>query len=63
MKEALIMFAVKFGLEAAILLGERIMKPGATIDDAITALKEIQTKTPQDFIDEARARAGQTPTV
>jgi hypothetical protein len=57
MKEALIMFAVKFGLEAAITLGERLAKPGATIDDAIAAMREIQQKTPQDFIDEARARA------
>jgi hypothetical protein len=50
---AVIEFAVKFGLDAAIAITAAI-KPGATIDDAITALQAASQKTAQQYLDEAK---------
>lgn len=49
-------FAVKFGIDAAAVLLEEANKPAATIDDAITALRSIQTKSADDYLAEARAK-------
>jgi hypothetical protein len=47
---ALLNFGVRFGLDAAVIVAEKIGKPGATIDDAITALRAAQTKTAADYL-------------
>lgn len=47
---ALIQFAVKFGLDAAITLGQAIKGPGATIEDAIAALETAKTKTAAEYL-------------
>lgn len=57
---AVMEFAVRFGLNAAIALLERIGKPGATIDDAIAALAEAQAKSAEDYLAEARRKLGGT---
>lgn len=53
---ALAQFAVKFGLDSAIIFAEKVGKPGATIDDAILALRSV--KTAQEILDET---PGPTP--
>lgn len=49
---AILNFATKFGLEAAIEILK--VKPGTTIDEAIAALERAKTKTAQDYLDEAK---------
>ncbi len=39
---AIAQYAIKFGLDAAILFAEKAGKPGATIDDAIAALRGVK---------------------
>ena len=50
---ALLQFAVKFGIDAAIAIGKGL-KTGNTIDDAIAALEIAKTKTAQQYLDEAK---------
>lgn len=50
---ALIQFAIKFGLDAAIAIGP-LFKTGTTIDDAIAALQVAKTKSAQEYLDEAK---------
>lgn len=52
---ALIQFAIKFGIDAAIAIANGIKK-GATIDDVIFALEAAKTKTAQDYLDEAEKK-------
>ena len=47
---ALIQFAVKFGLDAALILANAFKKGGVTIDDAIAALEMAKTKTAADYL-------------
>lgn len=51
---ALLTFATKFGIEAAIAVIQGL-KGAATIDDAIAALQAAQAKTAQAYLDEAAA--------
>lgn len=50
------MYAVKFGLQAAIDLAKSI-KAGGGIDTAIAALERAEAKSAQDYLDEAKANA------
>lgn len=50
---ALIQFATRFGIDAAIALASA--KP-ATIDEAISALQMAKTKTAEDYLAEERAK-------
>lgn len=50
---ALLQFATKFGIDAAIAIGNAFKRPGATIDDAITALQSIRDKSAADYLKEA----------
>lgn len=50
---AVIQFAVKFGLDAAIAI-IRGINTSASIDDAITALELAKTKSAQQYLDEAK---------
>lgn len=54
---ALIQFAIKNGIVAAISIAEGI-KSAKTIDDAIAALHDSKSKTWEDF--KAEAQASQT---
>lgn len=58
---ALLNFAVKFGIDAALAIATSF-KPGATIDDAIAALQLAKTKTAQDYLAEAKAAVVPPPT-
>ena len=49
---AVIQYAVKFGIDAAISIVKAINSK-ATITDAIAALEVAKTKTAQDYLDEA----------
>lgn len=53
---ALIQFATKFGLDAALAIAQ-VVKGGKTIDDAIAALDAAKTKTAQDYLNDAAAAA------
>lgn len=55
---AIINFATKFGLDAAAAILTNMRKPDATIDEAIAALREIQQKSADQYLAEARARLG-----
>lgn len=50
---ALLNFAVKFGVDAAIAI-IKSLKSSATIDDAIAALEVAKTKTAQQYLDEEK---------
>jgi len=52
---ALLNFAAKFGLDAALIIAQNI-KGGKTIDDAITALEQASRKTLSEYIAEAKAQ-------
>lgn len=52
---ALLNFAVRFGIEAAISFAQRASKPDATLDDVIAALEIAKTKTAKQYLDEAKA--------
>lgn len=58
---AILQFAVKFGIDAAIAILKRVGVQ-STIDDAITALTMASQKTAQQYLDEAKAAAPATPT-
>lgn len=47
---ALIQFAIKFGIDAAITLATTIQNGGATISDAINALEMAKTKTAATYL-------------
>jgi len=49
----LLQFATKFGIDAAITVGEALNKP-ATVDDAIAALRVAKAKTAADYLAEAQ---------
>lgn len=51
---ALINFAIRFGINAAIAFAERLNKPAPTLDDAIAALKAARDKSADDYLQEAR---------
>lgn len=51
---ALLNFAVKYGLDAAIAIGKVMSKPTVTIDDAIAALELAKTKTAAQYLAEAK---------
>lgn len=53
---AILVFAARFGLPAAIRIIERLGKPGATIDDAINALKDEHDRTPEQDLEAAKKR-------
>lgn len=55
---ALIGMIARIGLEATATFLERLNKPGATIDDAIQACREAQSKTLQDYIAEDLEKRG-----
>lgn len=57
---ALVQFATKFGLDAALAIAQMI-KGGKTIDDAIAALELAKTKTFDQYIAEAKAAAPPAP--
>jgi hypothetical protein len=59
---ALAIYAVKFGLQAAIDLAKSI-QAGGGIDAAIAALEKAESKTAQQYLDEARARQALAGTV
>jgi len=61
---AIIAFATKFGLNAAMVILGAMNKPAATIDDAIKSFAEAEQKSAEDFRREARERLGipQPPT-
>lgn len=48
---AILNFATKFGIDAAIAFFE---SKSATLDDAIAALKKAKEKSLQDYINEAK---------
>lgn len=50
---ALIQAALKLGTQAAISLANAINKPNPTMDDAIGALKEIESKGAPAYLQEA----------
>lgn len=50
---ALLNFATKFGIDAALAIGNRLNQPGATLSDAIAALEDIQKKGAKDYLAEA----------
>ena len=52
---ALIQFAIRFGLDAALIIANAIKRGGATIDDAIAALEVAKTKTAADYLAEDAA--------
>lgn len=52
---ALLNFAVRFGIDAAIAFAKRAGQPAPTLDDVIAALEIAKTKTAQQFLDEAKA--------
>lgn len=56
---AILNFAARFGLDAAITILERTGKPGATIDDAIASFKEQRDRTPEQDLEDARKRLAQ----
>lgn len=47
---AILNFAVKFGIDAALTIGNAVKNQGATIDDAIGALQDIQKKSAADYL-------------
>lgn len=51
---ALIQFAIKFGLDAAIVISKATKD--ASIDQVIAALEVAKTKTAQDYLNEAKAK-------
>lgn len=51
---ALIQFAIKFGLDAALAIARA--SKDASIDEAIAALEVAKNKTAQDYLDEAKAK-------
>jgi hypothetical protein len=53
---SLIEFALKFGIDAALELAKGLS--GGTIEGAIAALEAAKTKTAQQYLDEAKAKAG-----
>lgn len=53
---AIAMYAIKFGLQAAIDLAKSI-KAGGGIDTAIAALERAEAKSAQTYLDEAKATA------
>lgn len=55
---ALMGFAVKFGIPAAQAFLSNINKPSVSLDDAIKALESAAEKSAEDYLREARARAG-----
>lgn len=59
---AILSFATKFGIDAAIAVIQNLNKPAATIDDAIAALQAAKTKTAQQYLDEAKAALPTPPT-
>lgn len=52
---ALALYAVKFGLQAALDLAKAI-QAGGGIDTAIAALERAEAKLAQQYLDEAKAR-------
>lgn len=59
---SLAMYAVKFGLQAAIDLAKSI-RAGGGIDAAIAALERAETKSAQNYLDDAKANAALAGTV
>lgn len=51
----ILQYGLKYGPEVGIAIAEAVQK-GASIDDAIAALKLAQTKLPQDYVAEAQAK-------
>jgi hypothetical protein len=58
---ALLNFATKFTIDAAIAIAKHVNNPDATVDDAIEAMDAISKKTWEDLQREARERAGLPP--
>ncbi len=52
---AVLEFATKFGMDAAIAILNGI-KGGTTVDDAIAALEAAKLKTAQQYLDEAKGK-------
>jgi len=50
---AIVLYAVKFGLQAAIDLA-RSIAAGGNIDTAIAALERAEAKSAQSYLDDAR---------
>jgi hypothetical protein len=59
---ALVQFATKFGLDAALAIINGI-KGGKTIDDAIAALELAKLKMAQEYLKEAAAAIAPAPVV
>lgn len=60
---ALIQAALKLGTQAAIALANAINKPSPTIDDAISALKDIEAKGAPAYLAAAGGPAYAQPQV
>ncbi len=58
---AILNFAVKFGIDAAIAIANGLKGGSKTIDDAIAALEMAKTKTPDDYLKEAKGQLPQMP--
>jgi hypothetical protein len=56
---AIVLYAVKFGLQAAIDLA-RSIAAGGNIDTAIAALERAEAKSAQSYLDDAKATAALT---
>ena len=59
---AILNFATKFGIDAAVAIIQNLNKPAASLDDAIAALQAAKTKTAQQYLDEAKAALPTLPT-
>lgn len=55
---AILMFAGRFGIPATQTLLTNLNKPSVTLDDTIVALDKAATKSADDYLKEARIRAG-----
>lgn len=54
-------YAVRYGIPAAIQIGEHLSKPDATVPELVALLRK-HDKTTEDYLAAARLRAGQAAT-
>lgn len=58
---SLVGYAVRYGIPAAIEIGEHLSKPNATVPELVALLRKHE-KTTEDYLAAARLRAGQSAT-
>lgn len=58
---ALIGYATRYGIPAALEIWDHLSKPAATTADLVALLRK-HDKTTEDYLAAARLRAGQAPT-